>query len=71
MPERAPSVFLKIPYDSEFERLYLAYVMGLTTLGFDIRITFDDSESVDRLGKIIGLINPGLKIETGGARVVD
>jgi hypothetical protein len=56
MPEFAPSVFLNIPYDAEFERLYLAYVLGLTTLGFDVRITFDDSEATDRLGRIIGLI---------------
>ena len=27
------SVFLNIPYDNQFQNLYLAYVVGLTELG--------------------------------------
>jgi hypothetical protein len=33
------AVFLNIPYDPQFERLYLAYIVGLTILGFVPRAT--------------------------------
>ncbi len=33
-PKRVESVFLNIPYDTGFEDLYLAYIVGLTTAWF-------------------------------------
>ncbi len=35
--KRIESVFLNIPYDKEFEGLYVAYIVGLTQLG--LRVT--------------------------------
>lgn len=35
-PRRIESVFLNIPYDEAFERLYIAYIVGLTQLGLRI-----------------------------------
>ena len=31
------SVFLNVPYDVEFEELFLAYVVGLTSLGLIVK----------------------------------
>jgi hypothetical protein len=53
--ERIQSVFLNIPYDSQFENLYLAYIVGLTQLGFKIKATLAVPNQ-GRLGRIIGLI---------------
>jgi hypothetical protein len=33
------AVFLNIPYDPQFEKLYFAYIVGLTTLAFVPRAT--------------------------------
>jgi hypothetical protein len=38
-PKRIQSVFLNIPYDEQFEDLYLAYVVGLTQLGLTVNAT--------------------------------
>lgn len=53
--KRRPGVFLNIPYDDDFEDLYLAYVVGLTQLGFDVQVTIGVPND-DRLATIIKLI---------------
>jgi hypothetical protein len=35
---RIESVFLNIPYDSEFEALYLAYIVGIAQLGLKLNV---------------------------------
>ena len=53
--KRIESVFLNIPYDNEFEDLYVAYIVGLTQLGLDVNATLAVSNQ-GRLETIIGLI---------------
>ena len=52
-PER---VFLNIPYDAKFERLYLAYIVGLVELGLKPRATLAIPGGKARLDRIIDLI---------------
>ena len=52
---RVQSVFLNIPYDAQFEELYLAYIVGLTQLGLKINATLA-LPNQDRLKRIVGLI---------------
>jgi hypothetical protein len=52
---RIQSVFLNIPYDAQFENLYLAYIVGLTQLGLKINLTLAVPNQ-GRLERIIGLI---------------
>ena len=47
---------MNIPYDSEFRRLYLAYITGLIYLGLDPRATIEISGGRNRLEKILELI---------------
>jgi hypothetical protein len=49
------SVFLNIPYDAEFEDLYLAYIVGLTELGLKLNLTLAVPND-RRLDTIIDLI---------------
>jgi hypothetical protein len=49
------SVFLNIPYDPPFEDLYLAYIVGLTQLGLQIRVALAVPNQ-GRLATIIDLI---------------
>ncbi len=49
------SVFLNIPYDTAFEDLYLAYIVGLTQLGLGVNATLAVPNQ-DRLETIIRLI---------------
>ena len=53
--KRRPAAFLNIPYDIEFEDLYLAYVVGLTQLGFDVQATLGVPNQ-NRLETIISVI---------------
>lgn len=53
--KRIQSVFLNIPYDAEFEDLYLAYIVGLTQLGLKVRATLAVPNQ-GRLDTIIRLI---------------
>lgn len=53
--QRIDSVFLNIPYDKEFEDLYVAYIVGLTQLGLDVNATLAVPNQ-GRLETIIGLI---------------
>ncbi|MGA2167074.1 MAG: hypothetical protein ABSG62_02610 [Terracidiphilus sp.] len=50
------SVFLNIPYDDRFRRLYLAYITGLIHLGLRPRATIEIPGGQNRLDKIIDLI---------------
>lgn len=54
-PRRVESVFLNIPYDKEFEDLYLAYIVGLTQLGLEIKVTLAVANE-GRLETILRLI---------------
>jgi hypothetical protein len=50
------TVFLNIPYDDSFRRLYVAYITGLIHLGLDPRATIEIPGGRNRLDKIIDLI---------------
>lgn len=52
----ADAVFLNIPYDQKFCRLYLAYITGLVHLGFVPRVTLGLPSGTRRLDKIIAEI---------------
>jgi len=54
-PRRIESVFLNIPYDEAFEKLYLAYIVGLTQLGLRINAVLAVPNQ-GRLGRIIDQI---------------
>ena len=54
--KRIDSVFLNIPYDKEFEDLYVAYIVGLTQLGLRVNATLAVPNQ-GRLETIIGLID--------------
>ena len=49
-------VFLNIPYDTKFRRLFLAYICGLTHLGLIPRTTFEIQGGRNRSDKILELI---------------
>jgi|ERR1700688_444497 len=51
-----PEVFLNIPYDKKFERLFLAYISGTIALGLNPRATLEITSSVRRLERILDLI---------------
>jgi hypothetical protein len=50
------AVFVNIPYDERFRRLYLAYIVGLTHLGLEPRATLGISGTERRLDRILALI---------------
>jgi len=50
------AVFLNIPYDDRFRRLYFAYISGLIHLGLDPRATIEIPGGQNRLDKILDLI---------------
>jgi hypothetical protein len=50
------SVFLNIPYDERFHRLYLAYISGLTHFGLRPRATIEIPGGRNRLDKIFDLL---------------
>lgn len=50
------AVFLNIPYDQRFRRLYLAYIVGLTQLGLQPRATLGIPGGRRRLDRILELI---------------
>jgi hypothetical protein len=49
-------VFLNVPYDSGFEKLYLAYIAGLSAFGLIPRATLEIPTSQRRLERILELI---------------
>jgi len=50
------SAFLNIPYDKQFENLYLAYIAGLTAFGLVPRATLEIPGGSRRLDRIFELI---------------
>ena len=48
-------VFLNIPYDKKFERLFLAYIAGISAYGMVPRATLEITDSSRRLEKILKL----------------
>ncbi len=50
------AVFLNIPYDDKFRKLYLAYIVGLTHLGLEPRATLGIPGGNSRLDRILELI---------------
>lgn len=50
------SVFLNVPYDPKFEKLFLAYISGIAAFGFLPRVTLEIPTSSRRLDRILGLI---------------
>ena len=55
MDQRA--IFLNVPYDKEFEPLFLAYLVGLTGLGLLPRATLELPVSMQRIERIVNLID--------------
>lgn len=53
---KAESVFLNIPYDSQFENLFLAYIAAISAFGFIPRATLEIPFSQRRLDRILALI---------------
>jgi hypothetical protein len=49
-------VFLNIPYDKKFERLFVAYIAGVSAFGLSPRATLEIPDSSRRLDKILKLI---------------
>jgi hypothetical protein len=57
LPPVVPNaVFINIPYDKRFQRLYLAYIVGLTHLGLQPRATLGIPGGERRLNRILALI---------------
>jgi hypothetical protein len=54
---RRVDVFLNIPYDRNFEKLYLAYIAGLSAFGLYPRATLEIPTSIRRLDRILKLIH--------------
>ena len=48
-------VFLNIPYDDKFDRLFLAYIAGISAFGMVPRATLEITDSSRRLQKILKL----------------
>lgn len=55
--EMSDPVFVNVPYDKEFEHLYLAYIVGLVALGLSPRPAIALSDDKTRFNKIVGLID--------------
>ena len=55
-PVSPDAVFVNIPYDEGFRRLYLAYIIGLTQLGLEPRATLGIPGGERRLDRILALI---------------
>jgi hypothetical protein len=55
-PVSPNAVFLNVPYDDEFQELYLAYIVGLHQLGFDPKIASGIPGGERRLDRILALI---------------
>jgi hypothetical protein len=55
-PRVRGEVFLNIPYDKRFDRLFLAYIAGISAFGLVPRATLEIPSSSRRLEKIVKLI---------------
>lgn len=57
LPQPDPrAVFLNIPYDDEFQDLYLAYIVGLCHLGLEPRLASEIPGGERRLNRILTLV---------------
>ena len=56
MPRAKESLFLNIPYDSSFSKLYLAYIAGVSSFGLTPRATVEYPGGERRLDRILALI---------------
>jgi hypothetical protein len=54
--KKVAEVFLNVPYAQKFERLFLAYIAGISAFGLVPRVTLEIPLSTRRLEKIIDLI---------------
>lgn len=54
---RPADVFLNIPYDTKFERLYLAYIAGISAFGLVPRATLEIPTGMRRLDRILDLLS--------------
>lgn len=52
----AGSVFLNLPYDAKFQRLFLAYVVGAVSFGLQPRLALEIPGGIGRISRIIALI---------------
>jgi hypothetical protein len=50
------SVFLNIPYDKRFEKLYLAFIVGLVELGLTPKVTLGIPSGATRIDRIFELL---------------
>src|SRR5258706_3342015 len=53
--ESRTEVFLNVPYDSRFDKLFLAYIAGLSAYRMAPRATVEITDSSRRLEKILKL----------------
>jgi hypothetical protein len=53
---RPADVFLNIPYDQKFQKLYIAYIAGLSAFGLVPRATLEIRSSTRRLDRILALL---------------
>lgn len=56
MGVRKGTVFINIPFDSRYERLYVALITGLVTLGFIPHCALEVAAITDRLHRIFDLL---------------
>ncbi|HTS10695.1 MAG TPA: hypothetical protein VMH00_01130 [Candidatus Limnocylindrales bacterium] len=56
MPKPEAEVFLNIPYDAKFERLFRAYICGTSAFGLVPRATLEIPGGARRLDRILELI---------------
>jgi hypothetical protein len=54
--DKSHSVFLNIPYDKPFEKLYLAYIVGLVELGLTPKVTLGIPGGAARIDRIFELL---------------
>ena len=52
----AGSVFLNVPYDADFENLFLAYISAISAFGFTPRATLEIPFGESRLNRILTLV---------------
>lgn len=55
-PKRAAEVFLNIPYDKNFDRLFRGYICGISAFGLVPRATLEIPGGARRLDRILGLV---------------
>lgn len=56
MRTRAGRVFINVPFDAKYERLYVALVAGLVALGYVPHAALEVPATVDRLRRIFDLL---------------